>query len=123
MNAPTCTVSPTHAPELHTLTDEATAELAYIARRDRLVHPHGRFDSAGRFYPNEDSEGGTPDVRSPSRAYPYSYMVACRSRGWCADLPPHTQAVDAAVALNALRAGRVDLSERRNARLRRLMSE
>lgn len=49
----------------------------YINRRDRVSHPEGTFDRAGRFYLSEacDCDG----VREPSRHYPYSQMVHGRS--------------------------------------------
>ncbi len=58
----------------------AAAAEAYIARQDRTEHPVGRFDNAGRFWP-DDSEwrGCCSGVREPSRSYPYSYMVHCRT--------------------------------------------
>jgi hypothetical protein len=54
----------------------------YTARRDRLVHPEGSFDSAGRWYPSvtEDCGGDGRCVRTPSRMWPYSYMLRCRTR-------------------------------------------
>lgn len=45
--------------------------------KDREVNPSGHFDSAGRFY--SDFDGLSEGVRSPSRAHPYSEMVACRT--------------------------------------------
>lgn len=54
----------------------------YIARRDRAVNPEGHFDGAGRWYPSdaEDADGDGSRTRSPSRAWPYSYMLRCRTR-------------------------------------------
>ncbi len=53
----------------------------YLARRDRAVNPEGRFDNAGRWYPSDREDAGVSSVlRSPSRAWPYSYMVGCRTR-------------------------------------------
>lgn len=59
----------------------------YRARRERQAHPIGGFDNAGRWYP----KGGenTPDcatVRRPSRAYPYSLMLHCRTAAHVAAL-------------------------------------
>jgi len=53
----------------------------YIRRRDRLEHPTGTFDKAGRFWPAEDGErcDCCGYIRTPSRAYPYSLMKHCRS--------------------------------------------
>jgi hypothetical protein len=53
----------------------------YEARRDRQVNPEGSFDSAGRWYPSDREDAGASGrLRSPSRAWPYSYMVGCRTR-------------------------------------------
>lgn len=53
----------------------------YEARRDRQVNPEGHFDGAGRWYPTDREDAGvTRTLRSPSRAWPYSYMVGCRTR-------------------------------------------
>lgn len=54
----------------------------YEARKARLLHPDGHFDNGGRWYPSdrENSDGFTAGIRSPSRAWPYSYMVAARTR-------------------------------------------
>lgn len=54
----------------------------YTARKDRAVNPEGSFDSAGRWYPSdaEDADGDGSSTRSPSRAWPYSYMLRCRTR-------------------------------------------
>jgi len=52
----------------------------YVARRDRIIHPDGSFDKAGRWYPtDEETQECCEGIRSPSRAYPYSYMVHCRT--------------------------------------------
>lgn len=52
----------------------------YIARRDRQTNPDGKFDSKGRWYPSDAERCDCCNsVRSPSRAYPYSYMVHCRT--------------------------------------------
>jgi|WetSurMetagenome_2_1015567.scaffolds.fasta_scaffold116164_3 hypothetical protein len=54
----------------------------YENRRDRAVNPEGSFDRAGRWYPSEaeDANGDGSRTRSPSRAWPYSYMLRCRTR-------------------------------------------
>lgn len=52
----------------------------YQRRRDRQSHPSGKFDSGGRWYPsNEERRGCCSNIRSPSRAYPYSLMLHCRT--------------------------------------------
>ncbi len=48
----------------------------YAMLKNREVHPSGSFDKAGRFYAEH---GELISVRSPSRAYPYSQMQACRT--------------------------------------------
>lgn len=53
----------------------------YSRRQSRLEHPDGRTDNAGRWYPSDDEKCDCCDhVRSPSRAYPWSYMLHCRTR-------------------------------------------
>ena len=61
---------------------KAAASPIYEDRRDRRTNPDGSFDSAGRWYPSreEDADDFTRGIRSPSRAWPYSYMVAARTR-------------------------------------------
>ena len=57
----------------------------YEPRRDRITHPTGYFDKAGRYYPDDVEDYGITDsIRSPSRAYPYSYLTACRAKKHCA---------------------------------------
>lgn len=61
----------------------AQLELAareYISRRDRVTNPDGKFDKQGRFYPSEaETCSCCRAVRSPSKRFPYSYMVHCRT--------------------------------------------
>jgi len=45
--------------------------------KDRQINPSGSFDSAGRWYADNSD---LIDVRSPSRAWPYSQMLACRTK-------------------------------------------
>jgi hypothetical protein len=53
----------------------------YESRQSRETHPDGSFDSAGRWYPSDDEECPCcMDIRSPSRAYPFSLMRHCRTR-------------------------------------------
>lgn len=49
----------------------------YTMLKDRDIHPSGSFDKRGRFYA-ENSE--LINVRSPSAAWPFSEMIACRTR-------------------------------------------
>jgi hypothetical protein len=52
----------------------------YEDRQSRQQHPDGNFDNAGRWYPSADEKCSCcGEVRGPSRAYPYSYMVHCRT--------------------------------------------
>lgn len=60
--------------------EELAAAKTAIARRDRMEHPHGRFDDAGRWIASAAEYCECcEDIRMPSRAYPYSMMVHCRS--------------------------------------------
>lgn len=63
---------------------QEAAEL-YLARRDRMVHPDGEFDSGGRFYLSEYCECCST-IRTPSRRFPYSEMVHARTAIHCAHL-------------------------------------
>lgn len=58
----------------------------YLRRRDRIEHPDGRFDRAGRWYPDDNEDFEPSGRRAPSRTWPWSYMLACRrsptARGW-----------------------------------------
>lgn len=66
-----------------------SAAREYIARRDRQSHPDGKKDGAGRWYPSatEDPRGTIRrTVRTPSRAWPWSYAHACRSAAHVAEL-------------------------------------
>ena len=58
------------------------ALLLYPLIKGRRLHPDGYFDAQGRWYPSvdEDADDLTRRIRSPSRNYPYSYLVAARSR-------------------------------------------
>jgi hypothetical protein len=52
----------------------------YRARQDRSQHPQGAFDKQGRWYPDaNETRPCCANIRSPSRAFPYSLMVHCRS--------------------------------------------
>lgn len=53
----------------------------YRARRARLAHPDGRFDRAGRWYPAESEwRACCARIRPPSRRWPYSLLLHCRTR-------------------------------------------
>ena len=66
-------------------TVNALVRQLYALRRSRTTNPEGNFDKAGRWYPSEreDQSGDGTRGRSPSRAYPYSYMLRCRTRQHC----------------------------------------
>ena len=49
----------------------------FLDLKNRVKHPEGTFDKAGRFYLEETYP--CCFVRSPSRAYPYSQMVHGRT--------------------------------------------
>jgi hypothetical protein len=52
----------------------------YEDRQSRRQHPDGTFDNAGRWYPSAGEKCSCcGEVRGPSRSYPYSYMVHCRT--------------------------------------------
>lgn len=56
----------------------------YESRQARRTHPEGRTDGA-RWYPSprEDADGDGSCTRSPSRAWPWSFMLRCRTRQHC----------------------------------------
>lgn len=62
--------------------ERRAVDLVYAGRKDRRIHPEGRFDNAGRWWPSddEDADSFTLDVRTPSKSWPYSYMKAARSK-------------------------------------------
>jgi len=55
-----------------------TAAERYIALQARAIHPEGNTDSGGRWYPVRQLPCCS-DIRTPSRAYPWSYMTHCRT--------------------------------------------
>ena len=55
----------------------------YERRQARREHPEGSFDNAKRWYPSGRDEVVIDTGRSPSRAYPNSYNLACRSLAHC----------------------------------------
>lgn len=48
----------------------------YEMLQEREIHPSGNFDNGGRFYALNDD---LIDVRRPSRRWPNSHMLACRT--------------------------------------------
>jgi hypothetical protein len=67
-----------------TITNEQIKSV-YFDLKERKLHPTGEFDKAGRFY----LEHNLTNVRSPSRAYPYSQMVAGRTLKYVKALVTH----------------------------------
>ena len=49
----------------------------YKMLQEREVHPSGTFDKAKRFIAEHDD---LVNVRTPSRRWPNSHMVACRTK-------------------------------------------
>lgn len=81
--------------------DLSNAVRTYLNRRDRLSHPVGKFDKAGRWYPSEEETCECCKyIRTPSRAWPYSYMTHCRTIEHVA----HLYNVDAKELRRAVRA-------------------
>ncbi len=72
------------AKTLPTTPTEAVVAAAreYLALKERRINPVGRFDGAGRWWPSVPC---TCDVRLPSRAYPYSYLIHLRTAGHVAE--------------------------------------
>ena len=52
-------------------------DTVYKMLKNREINPSGQFDKGGRFYA---TNGDLIDVRTPSRAFPYSEMQACRTK-------------------------------------------
>jgi hypothetical protein len=52
----------------------------YHERQTRQAHPAGARDSAGRFFPGPgERQACCADIRSPSRAWPHTLSLHCRS--------------------------------------------
>ena len=66
--------------ELRTLPENIQDQIITVWNKlkNREIHPSGSFDNTGRFY--AENQELVEDVRSPSRAYPYSEMKACRTK-------------------------------------------
>jgi hypothetical protein len=53
----------------------------FSSRQDRKSHPDGKFDNAKRWYPSDREKCDCcGNVRGPSRTFPFSYMVHCRTK-------------------------------------------
>lgn len=57
------------------------------------VHALGRFDSASRWYPDEEAAEYFRSIRSPSRAWPYSYYKAAFTKKFAKWLKENRPAV------------------------------
>src|ERR1700740_2693187 len=58
----------------------AEAGLEFMCRELRLHHPDGTFDEGGRFYPSaKEARDCCANIRTPSRAFPFSLMKHCRT--------------------------------------------
>lgn len=67
---------------------EAAVELVYVARRARVLSPEGATQSGNRWYPTkaENADNYTCAIRSPTYAWPWSYLKAACSRRHIKDL-------------------------------------
>jgi len=52
----------------------------YEDRRERRTHPNGHTDKGGRWYPSDaESQPCCRGVRGPTRSFPWSLMLHCRT--------------------------------------------
>lgn len=58
------------------MVSDESIKVVFLELQLRRRHPSGSYDNAGRWYADNSS---LIDVRRPTRAWPYSQMVACRS--------------------------------------------
>jgi len=72
-----------HARKAGTLEAAYQALTTHCRRAARIEHPEGSMDNAGRFYPKGLDASVHMGVRSPSRQWPYSYMLRCRTLDHC----------------------------------------
>lgn len=80
----------------------------YELRKSRDEHPEGEFDNAGRWYPSaRENCGVTRWARPPSQAWPYSYLIACRSLDHCERL--YDADHDVVLAVRRLRKNHPDV--------------
>ena len=62
------------------LTEIETKEIIntiYQELKNRMIHPTGKFDNGGRWHAEHSDY---ISCRSPSRAWPFSEMTACRTK-------------------------------------------
>lgn len=63
------------------MTKQEAVESIFQAWQERSEHPDGKFDGKKRWYPSDKEHCDCCDyIRSPSTAYPFSYMVHCRTK-------------------------------------------
>lgn len=64
------------------------AAARYVRRRDRIEHPAGYWDKGGRWFPIDETEAKllVGRFRSPSREWPYSYLLPARTLRHCCEL-------------------------------------
>jgi len=66
---------------------EIKAAVEYLLRRDRFSHPDGHTEKGQKWYPSDlEKQPCCKSIRSPSRAFPWSYMTHCRSLAHVASL-------------------------------------
>jgi hypothetical protein len=77
--------------ELHNVLCQQGIAIVFQAMKEREIHPDGTFDNKRRWYPSADEDIEiTNNVRSPSVAYPFSYMKACRTKKHIQNLLQHS---------------------------------
>lgn len=75
----------------------------YLERQDRVSHPDGSFERDRRFFPSDaEWQPCCNSVSAPTKGFPFSLMVHCRSVGHVAAL----FGVDASAIRKAARAAR-----------------
>jgi glycosylphosphatidylinositol transamidase (GPIT) subunit GPI8 len=76
---------------LHSVLCQQGINTVYMALKERDIHPDGTFDNKNRWYPSADEDIDiTNSVRSPSAAWPYSYLTACRTKKHVKTLLEHS---------------------------------
>jgi len=63
------------------LTKKLRAEVQkYLDLQQRATHPRGSFDTGGRWHPSPaEVQSCCASIRAPSKSWPWSLMVHCRS--------------------------------------------
>lgn len=74
---PISATQPAFPPE-STLSRIFKSVTGYAALKNRIINPDGHFDSAGRFYIDEDCSC-CKYIARPTRSYPYGQMIHGRS--------------------------------------------